>query len=88
MLFRSDKKDGDLRPVQDYRALNDITIKNAAPLPLIPELIDKLRRARVTIQRIVAGLGLSRSRVEFSACLEVSFLGRLESFSQVVSMAV
>jgi hypothetical protein len=37
-----DKKDGKLRPVQDYRALNDITIKNAAPLPLIPELIEKL----------------------------------------------
>ncbi|MGD0511542.1 MAG: reverse transcriptase family protein, partial [Candidatus Micrarchaeaceae archaeon] len=33
-------------PVQDYRALNDITIKNAAPLPLILELINKLRGAR------------------------------------------
>ena len=45
-FFFVDKKGGDLGPVQDYRALNDITIKNAAPLPLIPELIDKLRRAR------------------------------------------
>ena len=45
-------------------------------------------RESVTIQRIVAGLGLSRSRVEFSACLEVSFLGGLESFCQVVPMAV
>ena len=44
-FFFVDKKDGDLRPVQDYQALNDITIKNAALLPLIPELIDKLRRA-------------------------------------------
>jgi hypothetical protein len=41
-FFFMDKKDGKLRPVQDYRALNNITIKNAAPLPLIPELIDKL----------------------------------------------
>jgi hypothetical protein len=41
-FFFVDKKDGKLCPVQDYRALNDITIKNAAPLPLIPELIDKL----------------------------------------------
>jgi hypothetical protein len=32
----------DLRPVQDCRALNDITVKNAAPIPLIPELIDRL----------------------------------------------
>ena len=45
-FFFVDKKDGKLRPVQDYRGLNEITIKNAAPLPLIPELIDKLRGAR------------------------------------------
>jgi hypothetical protein len=40
-FFFVDKKDGKLHPVQDYQALNDVTIKNAAPLPLIPELIDK-----------------------------------------------
>ncbi len=45
-FFFVDKKDGKLQPVQDYRALNDITIKNTAPLPLIPELIDKLHSAR------------------------------------------
>ena len=44
-IFFVDKKDGKLRPVQDYQALNDITIKNAAPLPLIPELINKLQGA-------------------------------------------
>ena len=46
-FFFVDKKDGKLRPVQDYRKLNDITIKNAAPLPLIPDLIDKLQGARI-----------------------------------------
>jgi hypothetical protein len=45
-FFFVDKKDGKLRPVQDYCVLNNITIKNAAPLPLIPELIDKLGSAR------------------------------------------
>jgi hypothetical protein len=40
------KKGTGLRPVQDYRALNDITIKNATPLPLIPDLIDKLQGSR------------------------------------------
>jgi transposase InsO family protein len=44
-FFFVDKKDGKLRPVQDYCALNDITIKNVAPIPLIPDLIDKLRGA-------------------------------------------
>jgi len=41
-FFFIDKKDGKLHPVQDYRPLNDITRKNAAPIPLIPELVDKL----------------------------------------------
>jgi len=41
-FFFIDKKDGKLRPVQDYRPLNAITVKNAAPIPLIPELVDKL----------------------------------------------
>jgi len=41
-----EKKEGSLHPVQDYRALNEVTIKDAYPLPLIPDLIDKLRHAR------------------------------------------
>jgi hypothetical protein len=44
--FFIDKKDGKLRPVVDYRPLNEITKKNAAPIPLIPELVDKLLGAR------------------------------------------
>ena len=40
------KKDGSLRLVQDYRALNAIMVKNKYPLPLIPELITKLRGAK------------------------------------------
>jgi hypothetical protein len=44
-LFFVEKKGGALRPVQDCRWLNDITIKNVAPIPLIPELIDRLRSA-------------------------------------------
>ena len=45
-FFFVDKKDGKLRPCQDYRYLNDHTIKNAYPLPLITELLDKLKGAR------------------------------------------
>ena len=40
------KKDGALRPVQDYQKLNDMTIKNNYPLPLISELINSLQEAR------------------------------------------
>ena len=45
-FFFIQKKGGSLRPVQDYRGLNEVTIKDAYPLPLIPDLIDKLQGAR------------------------------------------
>src|SRR5271156_462067 len=45
-VFFIKKKDGSLRLVQDYRALNAITVKNKYPLPLISELINKLQGAR------------------------------------------
>ena len=45
-FFFVGKKDSKLRPVQNYIPLNDITIKNEAPLPLISDLLDKLRTAR------------------------------------------
>jgi len=45
-VFFIKKKDGLLRLVQDYHALNTITIKNRYLLPLISELVSQLRRAR------------------------------------------
>ncbi|SJL09551.1 uncharacterized protein ARMOST_12931 [Armillaria ostoyae] len=45
-FFFVKKKDGTLRPVQDYRKLNEMTIKNRYPLPLISELMDKLGSAK------------------------------------------
>ena len=32
--------------VQDYRKLNQVTIKNKTPLPLIGKVIDKLKEAK------------------------------------------
>jgi hypothetical protein len=40
------KKDGRLQPCQDYRYLNDWMIKNAYPLLLISEIMDKLKGAK------------------------------------------
>jgi len=45
-VFFIKKKDGSLRLVQDYRALNSMMVKNKYPLPLISELISQLCRAR------------------------------------------
>ena len=42
-FFFIKKKDGKLRPVQDYRRLNQWTVRNTYPLPLIPQLINKAR---------------------------------------------
>ncbi|KAJ9512039.1 hypothetical protein QJQ45_004614 [Haematococcus lacustris] len=41
------KKDGSLRLCVDYRALNQLTIKNRYPLPRIDDLLDQLAGARV-----------------------------------------
>lgn len=45
--FFIQKKGGSLRPVQDYRYLNSITVKNKYPLPLIAELINKLKGSTI-----------------------------------------
>ena len=44
-FFFIKKKDGKLWPVQDYRKVNKWTIKNRYPLPVIPELIAKVKGA-------------------------------------------
>jgi hypothetical protein len=42
-FFFVSKKDSKLRPCQDYRYLNDWMVKNSYPLPLISEIMDKLK---------------------------------------------
>src|SRR5882757_3242823 len=44
-FFFIKKKDGKLRPVQDYHRINDFTIQNQYPLPLISDLILDLSNA-------------------------------------------
>ena len=44
--FYIPKKDKPLCLVQDYRKLNQVTIKDKTPLPLIGEVIDKLKEAK------------------------------------------
>jgi len=44
--FYIPKKDRSLQLVQDYRKLNQVTIKDKTPLPLIGEVIDKLKEAK------------------------------------------
>jgi hypothetical protein len=45
-FFFVKKKDGKLRPCQDDWYLNNWTVKNAYPLPLISEIMDKIKGAK------------------------------------------
>ena len=45
-IFFVKKADGGLRPCVDYRDLNERTIKNRYPLPLISDLLDRLDGAK------------------------------------------
>ena len=46
-VFFVDKKDGKKRMVMDYHSLNEQTIKNNYPLPLITDLIDNIGSKKV-----------------------------------------
>jgi len=45
-VFFIKKKDGGLRFIQDYRALNTVTVRNRYPIPLTSDLVDQLREAK------------------------------------------
>jgi hypothetical protein len=47
LLLWVPKKDGLKRPCVDYRALNNITIKDRYALPLINELHDRFQGAKI-----------------------------------------
>jgi len=46
-FFFVKKHDGSLRPAMDYRALNEITVKNRYPIPRIADLIESLSKASI-----------------------------------------
>jgi hypothetical protein len=46
-FFVSKKNSDALRPCQDYRYLNDGTVKNVYPLPLVNDLLDKLKGTNI-----------------------------------------
>ena len=46
-FFFIEKKEGKLCPIQDYQKLNQYTIRNKYPLPLIPELISQVKDANI-----------------------------------------
>jgi hypothetical protein len=45
-VFFTKKKNGKLRLVQDYRKLNEVTIKNRYPLLMAADIINRLSGAK------------------------------------------
>ena len=73
------KKDGTARVVVDYRALNELTVKNKYPLPLMDELFDRVVKAKV-FSKLDLRTGFHQIRVHDDDVEKTAFRTRYGSF--------
>jgi hypothetical protein len=69
------KKDGSMRLCVDYRALNEVTIKNKYPLPRIDDLFDQLKGAKY-FSKIDLRLGYYQLRIRHEDVPKIAFVTR------------
>ena len=77
------KKDGSLRLCVDYRGLNAITRKNRYPLPLVGDLLDRLRSAKF-FTKIDLRAGYNNVRISPGHEWKTAFRTRYGSFEYLV----
>ena len=82
-FFFVKKKDGNLCPTQDYQKLNDATIKNRYPLPLISDLVDNLKNAKVFLKMDVQW-GYNNIRIKEGDEWKAAFCTNLKLFKPTV----
>ncbi|WVZ76490.1 hypothetical protein U9M48_024465 [Paspalum notatum var. saurae] len=78
-----DKKDGSRRMCVDYRALNDVTIKNKYPLPQIDDLFDQLQGACV-FSKIDLRSGYHQMKIRPSDIPNTAFITRFGLYEYTV----
>jgi hypothetical protein len=82
-MFFVPKKNGLLRPVQDYRKLNIATIENSYPLPLISKLQDKMTRFRM-FAKINLRWGFNNIRIREGDKYKAAFITNLGLYKPTV----
>jgi len=82
-FFVSKKDSKKLRPCQDYRCLNEGTIKNTYPLPRVDELLDKLKRAKY-FTKLDLQWGYNNVRIKIDDEWKAAFKTNKELFEPLV----
>jgi hypothetical protein len=77
------KKDGTPRVVVDYRALNELTVKNKYPLPLMDEMFDRVHGAKF-FTKIDLRTGFHQIRLAEVDIEKTAFRTRYGSFEYLV----
>ena len=78
-----EKKDGSLRMVVDYRALNEVTIKNKYSLPMINDLFDQLQGPKV-FSKIDLRLGYHQLKIRVQDIPMTTFTTRYGLYEYTV----
>jgi len=83
LVFFVSKKNGGKRIIMDYHNLNDQTIKNNYPLPLIMDLIDNMGSKQV-FTKMDLWLGFNNMRIKKGNEWEKAFITYVGSFEPTV----